>query len=267
MKLPGGQVALKHCSNRFEVMFMKEKRWQLIVAVGLVGLSIALYAVHYYVFHDAHHIWIYFVGDLAFLPVEVLLVTLIIHQMLDTRDMRRKLEKLNMVIGTFFSVVGTRLLTYLSDNDPHLDAIRNELVFSEDWSDREFMQLRKRLQDYPFDVDIRQIDLPGMKKFLTGKADLLLRLLENPTMLEHETFTELLRAVFHLTEELEQRTDFTHLPESDLTHLSGDVRRVYGLLVVQWLDYMNYLKDNYPYLFSLAMRTNPFDETASVIIE
>jgi hypothetical protein len=29
---------------------------------------------------------------------------------------------------------------------------------------------------------------------------------------------------------------------------------------------MHYLKKNYPYLFSFALRTNPFDEQASVII-
>jgi len=39
-----------------------------------------------------------------------------------------------------------------------------------------------------------------------------LRLLENPVLLEHESFTELLRSVFHLSEELEQRDDFGKLP-------------------------------------------------------
>jgi hypothetical protein len=29
---------------------------------------------------------------------------------------------------------------------------------------------------------------------------------------------------------------------------------------------MHYLKDHYPYLFSLAVRTNPFDEQASAVI-
>jgi len=39
------------------------------------------------------------------------------------------------------------------------------------------------------------------------------------------------------------------------------------LLVQEWLDYMEYLKVNYPYLFSLAMRTNPFDRKASPVVE
>jgi len=45
--------------------------------------------------------------------------------------------------------------------------------------------------------------------------------------------------------------------------LLGDVRRAYGLLASEWLSYMKHLRDNYPYLFSLAMRTNPFDPQAS----
>jgi voltage-gated potassium channel len=39
------------------------------------------------------------------------------------------------------------------------------------------------------------------------------------------------------------------------------------LLVNEWVDYMRHLKNHYPFLFSLAMRTNPFDQTASVIIK
>jgi hypothetical protein len=29
---------------------------------------------------------------------------------------------------------------------------------------------------------------------------------------------------------------------------------------------VEYLQQNYPYLFSLAMRSNPFDETASPVV-
>jgi hypothetical protein len=91
--------------------------------------------------------------------------------------------------------------------------------------------------------------------------------LENPVLLEHESFTELLRAVFHLTEELAVREDLQKLPHTDYAHLAGDITRSYVLLVHEWLDYMKHLKDNYPYLFSLAMRTNPFDQNASVIVK
>jgi hypothetical protein len=73
-------------------------------------------------------------------------------------------------------------------------------------------------------------------------------------------------ADLQLKEELGHRDDFATLPEPDRQHLAGDIDRVYRLLVSQWVDYMKHLKDNYPFLFSLAMRTNPFDRQASPIV-
>ena len=74
----------------------------------------------------------------------------------------------------------------------------------------------------------------------------------------------MLWAVFHLAEELEAREDFSKLPASDLKHLEGDIKRAYTAITVEWLWYMDHLRRSYPYLFSLAVRTNPFDSSASV---
>jgi hypothetical protein len=111
------------------------------------------------------------------------------------------------------------------------------------------------------------VDLEKLRSFLIGKRNFLLRILENPALLEHESFTELLRAVFHLTEELELRKDFKTLPDSDFAHLQVDMERAYARLVDAWLDYMKYMKGRYPYLFSLAIRTNPFDVNATPIVK
>jgi hypothetical protein len=45
-----------------------------------------------------------------------------------------------------------------------------------------------------------------------------------------------------------------------------DINRGYRLLVFEWVTYMEHLKEHYPYLFSLAMRTNPFDPEAQAEI-
>ncbi|MCE5275726.1 MAG: two pore domain potassium channel family protein, partial [Deltaproteobacteria bacterium] len=103
--------------------------------------------------------------------------------------------------------------------------------------------------------------------FLLGKRDFLLILMGNPNLMEHELFTELLRAVFHLAEELKLRNTISDLPATDRRHIAGDINRVYGLLVREWISYVKHLKNNFPYMFSLAMRTNPFDQTASVIVK
>jgi len=241
--------------------------WQVILGLFLLTLSVIVYSFHYLIFRDAHHIFIYLVGDIAFVFIEVLLVTLIIHQLLSEREKQIRLEKLNMVIGVFFSEIGTRLLAYFSDADPSLDTIRKELMVSNDWSDEEFSRVSKRLRNYDYKIEMKNIDLGYLRTFLGEKVDLLLRLLENPTLLEHESFTELLRAAFHLAEELVAREDMKKLPESDRDHLALDIKRAYIALVHEWLDYMKFLKNNYPYLFSFAMRTNPFDQDASPVVK
>jgi len=246
---------------------MKRLSWQILLGLCLIALSTIFYLLHYAIFRDAHHIFLYLVGDVAFVFIEVLLVTLIIHQVLSMREKRTRLEKLNMVIGAFFSEVGTRLVACFSDFDPKLDRIRKELVVTNDWSEQEFSSVSKRLKNYDYGVEIQKVELEDLANFLTEKRDFLLRLLENPTLLEHESFTELLRSVFHLTEELANREALTQLPDTDYQHLAGDIKRAYVLLVHQWLDYMKHLKDNYPYLFSLAMRANPFDRDASPIVK
>jgi hypothetical protein len=245
---------------------MKRVGWQVLLIFSLIFLSALLYFINYLIFRDLRDIFFYLIHDIAFLPVEVLLVTLIINRLLTVREKRSRLEKLNMVIGAFFSEVGTLLLTYLSDADPKLDSVRRDLMVTNNWADEEFAQVSRRLKSYDYGIQIQAVSLEDMRSFLLGKRDFLVRLLENPSLLEHESFTELLRAVFHLTEELTSRENLKDLPETDTAHLTGDIKRVYVLLVRQWLDYMKHLKANYPYLFSLAMRTNPFDRSASPIV-
>jgi hypothetical protein len=65
---------------------MKHLRWQILLASVLIFLSTILYLVHYAIFRDAHHIFLYLLGDIAFVPIEVLLVTVIIHQVLSARE-------------------------------------------------------------------------------------------------------------------------------------------------------------------------------------
>jgi len=245
---------------------MMRQGWQITLGIVLILLSSFFYFIHYLFFRDPHHIFIFLVGDVAFVFIEVLMVTMIIHQLLDIREKRSRLEKLNMVIGLFFSEVGTQLLAYFSDLDPSLETIKKEFIVTNDWSDAEFSVVDKRLRTCAYQVEAGATDLEGVRDFVESKKDFLIRLLENPALLEHESFTELLRTVFHLTEELNARGNLTALPENDVKHLAGDIRRAYVILAHQWLDYMKYLKDSYPYLFSFAMRTNPFDQDATPVI-
>ena len=132
------------------------------------------------------------------------------------------------------------------------------------WSEAQFASVSKRLRSYDYGVEAEKLHLEDLRGFLLGKRDFLLRLLENPNLLEHDTFTDLLWAVFHLVEELEARHSLDGLPAADLDHLSGDLKRVYTHLLAQWVAYLQHLRSDYPYLFSLAVRTNPLNPDARV---
>lgn len=245
---------------------MTDHRWRIKLGGALLAASIALFGVHYLIFRDSYHLAIYTLHDVAFLPVEVLIVTMILHELLERQARSERLHKLHVVIGAFFSEVGAALLHQLAAFDTADAALRNPFLVRGDWDAKRFAAARAAAAAAPFAVDAARGDLAPLRDLLLQKRDFLLRLLENPTLLEHESFTDALQSVFHLAEELEHRKDLARLSPSDLAHLSGDMRRAYAALAVEWLDQMRNLKTSYPYLFSLAMRRNPLDPSAKVEI-
>jgi hypothetical protein len=246
---------------------MKIQKWQILFGVILIWISAILYMLHYYIYHDLHHILIYLLGDIAFIPVQVLLVTLVIEGLLNFRDKKNKMAKLNMVIGTFFSDTGTELAGKFFKLDNELQKIQNQLVIKDDWTAGKFSSAVNVLQKHEYKLQIDKADLEEWRNYLFGKRKFLMRLLENPNLLEHDNFTDMLWAIFHLTEELIQRKELKGLAPADLQHLTGDMKRAYKAIVFEWIEYMKHLKKGYPYLFSLAMRTNPFNPNASVYVK
>ncbi len=232
----------------------------------LLVLSIILYSVHFMIFHDLHHIEVFALEDLAFVPIEVLLVSMILHRVLETNERKKKLSKLYMVIETFFSMVGSDLLRIFATNDKNLSNIKNELNVRANWDENDIRRLLGIKKNYKpkivFDADhMKKIDM-----ILRENRMNMVRMLENPALLEHETFTELLMAVFHLGEELKMRDDLTQLPKADQNHIAEDAKRAYILLGIEWVDYISHMRIHFPYLYSLAIRVNPFVENRDVMI-
>jgi hypothetical protein len=246
-----------------KMSFVKRQSWYVLIGCSLLVVSGVAYCVQIIIFHRTEDTFFYMLQDFAFVPIQVLLVTLILNELLRRREKRALLGKMNMAIGVFFSEVGTGLLRSFAALDPQVEVLRSDLMLSNAWSRREFAKMRRRYRTYAGETDVHKSDLGRLKAFLLGKRDFMLNLLQNPNLLEHESFTDLLWAVFHLAEELVQRKNFKGLPDTDYQHLAGDMKRVYMLLISEWLAYMEHLKQKYPYLFSLAIRMNPFDPDAS----
>jgi hypothetical protein len=244
-------------------MFDLHKKSTVIVLCLLI-LSLVLYGIDYLIFGNPLEIGLGFLGNLAFLPIYVLFVTLMIERILKEREKEALRQKMNMVIGVFFSEVGTPLLRdgadFLSDRSGLLEHVR----ITAQWSDKDFSELARFLENAELRMDSRSCSMIHMKEFLVNRRDFMLGLLENPNLLEHDGFTDLLWAVFHLLEELQARKKLSGLPETDLDHLSGDIIRAYSHLLTQWVTYLTHLKTDYPYLFSLAVRSNPLNPEAHI---
>jgi hypothetical protein len=239
---------------------------QLIIVLCLIGFSVLVYLIYFAVFHDVRDIFSYMVMNIGFLPIQALLVSFVIDRLLMEREKRAMLQKLNMVIGAFFSEMGAAVLKAFITFDAHVDELRPSLLLKPAWGAAEFGKAEQAVRSHECAIDSRAGDLAALQSLLLSKQSFLLRLMENPNLLEHETFTQLLWAVSHLTEELAYRPDLRRLPEADHTHLSWDIGRAYVPLVGEWLAYTLHLRNNYPYLFSLMVRLNPFDPSASVVI-
>ena len=48
---------------------LKNNPWQFLLVLVLVGSSVFAYLVHYAIFRDSRHLFLYLIGDIAFLPV------------------------------------------------------------------------------------------------------------------------------------------------------------------------------------------------------
>ena len=200
----------------------------------------------------------YIFNSLGFLPINVLIVTLIINRLLTLRSKREQQEKTRMVIGLFFSEMGDTLLRKMVQWDKSQETLRETMLVKNTWTKEQYKAAKEHAAQLCTLTVPGPDDLIEVRDLFMKNHDFLLRLIENPVLLEHTTVSKLMQDLFHLGEELAGRKDIHSLQQSDLAHLAGDVNRVYCQLTTAWLEHMEYMNRNYPYLLSLSLRKSPF---------
>jgi len=240
--------------------------WKAAISLVLVGSTLVLCAIHIALFNDAKTLFFYLALDIVFVPVQVLLVTIIIERLLSDRERQAKMKKLNMVIGAFFSEVGNALIRQMLSSCEDFTEAAQRLAIGMKWSNSDFQEAGRFALKHECRFVPQTTQLQELRDLLLGRRMFILGLLQNPNLLEHDRFTDLLWAVSHLTEELEARESIATLPATDVEHIKGDMARAYGSLTREWLAYMEHLKTNYPYMYSLAVRMNPYKAGASPVV-
>lgn len=238
------------------------RRETFVLAAVLIAVSAAIYTLQLFVFHKPHDTFFYLLQDAAFVPLSVLMVTLLVDRLLAERERLARQHKMNMVISVFFASVGESLLRNLRRVVTNCDELAPAVAVTPQWRAADLVRGRGLLAQIRVRIRVDAESLVLFRDLLDGSTDTLLRLLENPVLLEHESFTDVLWSVFHIHDELSARADLTTLSEADLAHLAGDFERGYQCLLDQWLAYLLYLHSDYPYLYSLRARANPLRSDA-----
>ncbi len=246
------------------MIFLKKIDWKVKLIFVFIILSIVIYNIHYLIFRDSVYIFRILIAQLGFLPLSTILVTFILNELFNRREKKELMQKLNMQIGAFFSEVGNELLGIISKENTDLFKSNEEFIFSKVWTRKEFEELCNKVRNKNIDVMLDSKKIVVLRDLLLSKRTFMLFLLQNPNLFEHEVFTDMLWSLFHLTEELSNRNNLESLSTKDIEHLSGDVSRMYKNLIIVWVGYIEHLQNEYPYLFSLAIRSNPFDKNAKV---
>lgn len=226
----------------------------------LLLFSAIVYFVQFLIFHRPEESAFYFFEDLGFVPISVLLVTLGLNAVMVRREKLALLEKIGIVINEFFAEAGTdilsTLLPFLSDREE----IAAHLQPRAGWTDKDFMAAKAYIQKSEVKIRLEGNSLPELARVLSTYTQHILRLFENSGLMEHDSFTDMLWAIYHVHDELRSRDSLDTLPASDLRHLQSDIQRCSKLLLLEWIDAMKNMRTRYPYLYSLAVRKSPIGE-------
>ena len=177
---------------------MKKPSSNLLIILLLVAISALLYGLQLFIFHDKKDTLFYLLQDLAFLPLQVAIVTVALGWALNAREKKERLKKINIEISAFFSEAGTDMLRSLLGFARLPEGGGWGLDVTAQWSAADFQAAAARMRDAPFTADCGNSELEALKRLLLEKRSFLLGMLVNPNLLEHDTFTDMLWAVNHL---------------------------------------------------------------------
>ncbi len=240
------------------------KKDRLFLGIFLISLSVGLHALHFVVFRDMHHILIFLLADIAFIPLEVFFVSMVLDRLIEKREQKKIVKKIHMIVGLFYQELGNKLLSIIVDADENLDC--NNITVDYAWNSENYTQLKEKIKNHNQNINIDKINLVDCDNLISRSHNMITNLIMNPALQEHESFTDVLMSVFHLSDELKQRPLDTLTP-ADLDHLKFDIARVYTNLSLVWVEYLQYLQAEYPYLFLTAVTNNPYDKRQRAVIE
>ena len=114
-----------------------ERSWKIRFAIIMFVLAVVIFLARYLIFGDGEEIIAYLWKHIGFIPIDILIVAFLLEGIMGKKEHEAILEKIDMLMGTFFSEIGNDLLAELSKvnknkiNTENLKDIRN-------WEEKDF---------------------------------------------------------------------------------------------------------------------------------
>ncbi|AHM56085.1 hypothetical protein EAL2_c07850 [Peptoclostridium acidaminophilum DSM 3953] len=226
----------------------------ILLVLILSLLSAFIYFIQFLLFHNPADTFFYLFQDLAFVPMQAIVVTLVLNKLLNVIEKRHQLKKINVIISAFFAETGMSIMYALSELDGN-DNFR-KLDMTDLSSKGKIKAIKNEIKEFKYDIQATPERLENLRDILSQKKSFLIKMLENSNLYEHDSFTDMIWSVFHIADELQNLESMSSVRAEDCEHLKTDILRAYPMVLSEWVDYMKYLRDDYPYLFSLALRKN-----------
>lgn len=217
----------------------------------LVAISLVIYGLQILIFRDPRNTAFYIFQDFAFMPMTIAIATLVVGDLMDSQEKKERMDKTRMLTSTFYTEIGTKLTRAMIPSAEPKEQLKTILTM-QCASDADLKEQQEYIRTMPLEVHLTKETYTSVMEMILGARTALLVLSSNPLLFEHETFTDLLWAIFHLLDEYHLRGDYDDLTPTDIRHLNEDFEEMLRLLLMSYIANVKYLRETYPNLYSRA---------------
>lgn len=173
---------------------MNKRLYYLLLILLFSTLSVTMYSIQTLLFHDPKNTIFYLFQDLAFIPVQALIATLLLNRFVDLIQRMQSIKKINVIVSAFFSELGTAVLCMfaeLNDNNPEFtDSVDVLKASTVNETRRVRNDLKRQINEFPFKINVTPERLTAMSQLLVEKKSFMIGMLENSSLMEHDSFTK-----------------------------------------------------------------------------
>lgn len=157
---------------------MNKKLYYLLMILLFTTLSVTMYSIQTLLFHDPKNTVFYLFQDLAFVPVQALIATLLLNRFVDLIQRMQTRKKLHVIVSAFFSELGTAIVCMfaeLNDNNQEFTDQVDILKASEAADTRKARnELKSKINEFPFQISATPERLAAMSQLLVEKKSFMM---------------------------------------------------------------------------------------------